>query len=227
MHSLSLCLSQGWERCRVLDMNEFSLSLVPMRETLRIETLEPFDEFEELHLKCSHYFILVASRGSLAKTPILCPGSPGNAGFQVSPPPVSRGSLAISPFPATLRGIRRFRHRSCLLDSHLIITTGGFGEGDGKHQRLTDIHLLIREEECWKREETAGVWDGRLLHSLTPVSELGGLLVLGGRLSPSCAAVGALILRHNEETHRVTVTHRDLQPDLLRWRHSATAVTLC
>ncbi|CAI9616919.1 unnamed protein product [Staurois parvus] len=54
-------------------MNEFSTLCVPDLEKLRIESLEPFDEFEELHLKCSHYFILVASQGTLADCTALRP----------------------------------------------------------------------------------------------------------------------------------------------------------
>ncbi|XP_068122548.1 tRNA wybutosine-synthesizing protein 4 isoform X4 [Hyperolius riggenbachi] len=69
-------LQKGWEKCRMLDMNEFFSTCVPDSEKLRIESLEQFDEFEELHLKCSHYFILAASRGVLADClalqPICC-----------------------------------------------------------------------------------------------------------------------------------------------------------
>nr|DBA32336.1 TPA: hypothetical protein GDO54_000136 [Pyxicephalus adspersus] len=66
-------LQQGWEQCRILDMNEFSALCVSDMEKSRIESLEPFDEFEELHLKCSHYFILAASRGILADCSALRP----------------------------------------------------------------------------------------------------------------------------------------------------------
>lgn len=33
-------------------------------ERARIETLDPFDEYEEFNLKCAHYFVLVASTSS-------------------------------------------------------------------------------------------------------------------------------------------------------------------
>lgn len=39
------CL-QGWEQCVCLDMNHFYLGMVPEEERRRVESLEPFDEYE-------------------------------------------------------------------------------------------------------------------------------------------------------------------------------------
>ncbi|KAM4012225.1 tRNA wybutosine-synthesizing protein 4-like [Anomaloglossus baeobatrachus] len=218
-------LQKGWQRCRVLDMNEFSASCVPWAEKMRIDSLEPFDEFEELHLKCSHYFILVASRGDLADAPALRPLC-GSAVLSALLPPACSGAVVARPLSPPVVGLRRFGHRSCLISSRLIVTTGGFGEGDGKHQRLRDVHLLLQEHGVWSRELTAGQWDGRLLHSLTPLLS-GGLLALGGRFSPSRPAADAQILTYDDVTGTLTTTRRDLRPVLRRWRHTATEVSLC
>ncbi|XP_063289524.1 tRNA wybutosine-synthesizing protein 4 isoform X2 [Pelobates fuscus] len=139
-------LQQGWEQCRIIDMNEFTVTCISVAERIRVESLEPFDEFEELHLKCSHYFILVASRGSLAVKPVL--------------------------------------------------------------RSVSDA-------------------DGRLHHSFTPLSNGGELLVLGGRLSPSHPAVGALVLKYDEEEQVIKVTHKEVQLEIFRWRHTAIEVFLC
>uniref|UniRef100_A0A671YD90 tRNA wybutosine-synthesizing protein 4 n=1 Tax=Sparus aurata TaxID=8175 RepID=A0A671YD90_SPAAU len=64
-------LDKGWEQCVCLDMNVFYLGLVPEEERGRVDSLEPFDEYEEWHQKCSHYFILTASRGSLMAQALL------------------------------------------------------------------------------------------------------------------------------------------------------------
>uniref|UniRef100_A0A674NKR6 tRNA wybutosine-synthesizing protein 4 n=1 Tax=Takifugu rubripes TaxID=31033 RepID=A0A674NKR6_TAKRU len=64
-------LDLGWDQCVCLDMNQFYLGLVLEEERCRVEALEPFDEHEEWHLKCSHYFILTASRGSLTTRALL------------------------------------------------------------------------------------------------------------------------------------------------------------
>ncbi|XP_023801618.1 tRNA wybutosine-synthesizing protein 4 isoform X2 [Cyanistes caeruleus] len=56
-------LGKGWTECSVMDMNEFFSCCIPEDEQQRVRTLEPFDEYEEWHLKCSHYFVLAASKG--------------------------------------------------------------------------------------------------------------------------------------------------------------------
>ncbi|XP_069825378.1 tRNA wybutosine-synthesizing protein 4 isoform X2 [Dendropsophus ebraccatus] len=224
-HQEQRFLQKDWLRCRVMDMNEFSVSCVPQSEKLRLESLEPFDEFEELHLKCSHYFILVASRGNLAECPVLRPLS-GMEDFPVIPSLPSGGTVLVKPLSSAITGLRRFGHRSCLVSDCVIITTGGFGEGDGKHQRLRDLHLLLQEEDTWGREVTTSQWDGRLLHSLSPLTS-GDILVLGGRFSPSRPADHALILTYDQETGAVTVTQKHVCPELRRWRHTATEVSLC
>ena len=45
-------------------MNTFYQDFLSDEEHVRVEHLEPFDEYEEFSLKCSHYFICVATRGS-------------------------------------------------------------------------------------------------------------------------------------------------------------------
>ncbi len=45
-------------------MNKFYRDFLSDAERLRVERLEPFDEYEEFNLKCSHYFLLLATRGS-------------------------------------------------------------------------------------------------------------------------------------------------------------------
>ena len=45
-------------------MNTFYRDFLPQEEHVRVEHLEPFDEYEEFSLKCSHYFICVATKGS-------------------------------------------------------------------------------------------------------------------------------------------------------------------
>ena len=41
-------------------------------ERSRVESLELFDEFEEWHLKCSHYIILCATTGLLSSSFVGC-----------------------------------------------------------------------------------------------------------------------------------------------------------
>ena len=63
------------------DMNQF-LSILPKEEIQRLLSLEMFDEFEELHLKCAHYMLLCAFNGTC------CPLS-SSLSLPPSPTPVS------------------------------------------------------------------------------------------------------------------------------------------
>jgi len=45
-------------------MNYFYNVVVSQDERSRVESLEPFDEYEEWHLKCAHYILLTAFNGS-------------------------------------------------------------------------------------------------------------------------------------------------------------------
>ena len=55
---------QGWSSVVASDMNHFYNVVVNEAERTRVELLEPFDEYEEWHLKCAHYMLLTAFSGS-------------------------------------------------------------------------------------------------------------------------------------------------------------------
>jgi len=58
------------------DMNYFYNVVIPHDERSRVELLEPFDEYEEWHLKCAHYVLLTAFNGSCQRlTPLMWPQS--------------------------------------------------------------------------------------------------------------------------------------------------------
>ena len=63
------------------DMNQF-LSIFPIEEIQRLLSLEMFDEFEELHLKCAHYMLLCAFNGT-------CCTLSSSLSLPLSPPLVS------------------------------------------------------------------------------------------------------------------------------------------
>ncbi|XP_074833224.1 tRNA wybutosine-synthesizing protein 4 isoform X2 [Carettochelys insculpta] len=226
-------LQRGWAKCTVIDMNEFYTSFMPEHERQRVQALEPFDEYEEWHLKCSHYFILAASKGEgLSWTPLFSK----MPAFSADDPLRVTGKICASvcTIDSKIAGLRRYGHRSVLIKPHVVLTTGGFGEQDGQHCRLTDVHVLIRHEDKWQagnmRMEKPG---GRLFHTVTCVSE-GQALVVGGRMSPANASLGMLWLRFPEsimasDPDCVVVEFLSPQPAeniaSSRWRHTTTEVT--
>jgi len=47
-----------------MDMNQFYHGLVSKEERHLVELIEPFDEYEEWNLKCSHYMVLCGYNGA-------------------------------------------------------------------------------------------------------------------------------------------------------------------
>ncbi|KAM7129639.1 tRNA wybutosine-synthesizing protein 4 isoform 1-T1 [Ciconia maguari] len=227
---------KGWTECRVMDMNEFFTCCTPEDEQQRVQALEPFDEYEELHLKCSHYFVLAASKGMEPSwTPLLSNMTvPHRDG-----PARMAGSItaAVCAMHSEISGLRRYGHHSVLIKPNVILTTGGFGEEDGQHCRMRNFHVLIKHAGYWKagcvkKENPDKRWDERLYHTVSCLSN-SLALVVGGRRSPSSAGLGMLWLKFPEtfnasDPDDVTVELVSLQPAAepaaLRWRHSTTEV---
>ncbi|KAM6316788.1 tRNA wybutosine-synthesizing protein 4-like [Aegotheles albertisi] len=189
---------------------------------------------KEWHLKCSHYFVLTASKGMEPSwTPLLSSMTvPGHDG-----PVRSAGSVtaAVCAVHSEISGLSRYGHRPVLIKANVILTTGGFGEEDGQHCRMRSFHVLIKHTGCWKagclkKENPDKRWDERLYHFVLCLSN-SLALVVGGRTSPSSAGLGMLGLKLPETCNAsdpddTSVEPVSLQPEpaALRWRHSATEV---
>lgn len=168
-------LDNGWEQCVCLDMNSFYFGLVPEAEKLKIENLEPFDEYEEWHQKCSHYFILTASRGSLTAHEIL--SKPASI-WEITGLSLSPTFLPVRILPVYSEGLGM---ASVSLWPNVILLTGGSSKGG----REAHIGLLLKNKETWKvvkatSSEDLGV---RLYHTVCVTSGKAAI-VLGGRTSP-------------------------------------------
>ncbi|NXR99861.1 TYW4 protein, partial [Oxylabes madagascariensis] len=230
-------LGKGWTECSVMDMNEFFTCCIPEDEQQRVQTLEPFDEYEEWHLKCSHYFVLAASKGMEPSwTPLLprvtVPRHAGPVGMAGSVPAAVCARLSGIP------GLRRYGHRSVLIKPNVILTTGGFGEEDGQHCRMRNFHVLSKRAGCWEavcvtQNSPDKRWGERLYHTVSCLSDTLALVV-GGRASPSSAGLGMLWLKFPKTCNAsgpddVAVELVSLQPAaeaaVLRWRHSTTEMT--
>ncbi|KAF2984959.1 hypothetical protein EK904_000383 [Melospiza melodia maxima] len=192
-------LAQGWTECSVMDMNEFFTCCIPEDEQQRVQTLEPFDEYEEWHLKCSHYFVLAASKGMEPSwTPLSpIPRRAGPVGVAGSVPAAVCAGLSGAP------GLRRYGHRSVLVKPNVIVTTGGFGEERGQHCRVRNVHLLSRH---------AGRWEAVCVTQNAPDQRW------GGRTSPSSTGLGMLWLKFPRTCGAsgpgdVAVELASLQPD--------------
>lgn len=218
-------LDNGWEQCVCLDMNSFYFGLVSETEKLKIENLEPFDEYEEWHQKCSHYFILTASRGSLSAHEILSkPASRWETDLSLSPK-----SLPVRTLPVNSEGLGM---ASVSLWPNVILLTGGSSKGG----RGAFIGLLLKNKETWKfikvTSEDLGV---RLYHTVCAIPGKAAIL-LGGRTSPidpvksiykltvDQACILDLESQEDSLTFKVERIVCGGKPFGTRWRHTMTFI---
>ncbi|XP_066544542.1 tRNA wybutosine-synthesizing protein 4 [Amia ocellicauda] len=238
-------LDRGWGSCVCLDMNQFYLGHLGGAERHRVEALEPFDEFEEWHLKCSHYFILVASKGSLTSQSMITPPPVSVLAWlspRFGPEPLAVRPLALLPGGdlAEGRGLG-----VALLAPHVLLLTGGGGRG-GRGGQGGAARVLIRGQAGWRcaRVEPDADWGVRVFHTVTAVPGW-GCVVLGGRSSPLSPVTRVLRVTYDPSTPADLPCTDDLltpghpRPvslsvgELLcggtaphpRWRHSATLLS--
>uniref|UniRef100_A0A3P8ZJF8 tRNA wybutosine-synthesizing protein 4 n=1 Tax=Esox lucius TaxID=8010 RepID=A0A3P8ZJF8_ESOLU len=223
-------LDRGWEQCVCLDMNDFYLGHIAEKERCRVESLEPFDEFEEWHHKCSHYFILTASRGSLTSQALLShpTGSPIPAVRAL----LSSHSLVVRPMDGDLC-VEGLGMASVSLAPGLVLLSGGSGRGGRGHI----ARVLVRKKAGWRcaSVDSSTDWAARLHHTVTLVPGWGAV-VFGGRSSPlnpirtllrvtgdACDLTDP-VAPGDQALMKLSVTEMVCsgQPPRPRWRHTAT-----
>uniref|UniRef100_A0A3B4YBH9 Leucine carboxyl methyltransferase 2 n=1 Tax=Seriola lalandi dorsalis TaxID=1841481 RepID=A0A3B4YBH9_SERLL len=176
-------LDKGWEQCVCLDMNDFYLGLVPEEERSRVEVLEPFDEYEEWHQKCSHYFVLTASRGSFTSETVFPCFSSVSPVASMSPS-WSPAALSVKTLPVCMEGLGM---ASTWLSPGQVLLTGGSSRGG----RGAVTRLLLRGRGGWSSvgvEPSVDLGEDhqlcvRLYHTATSRPR-GAVVVYGGRSSP-------------------------------------------
>ncbi|XP_048883416.1 tRNA wybutosine-synthesizing protein 4 isoform X1 [Brienomyrus brachyistius] len=174
-------LDRGWEHCVCMDMNHFYLDLVPEKERNRVESLEPFDEFEEWHQKCSHYFILTASKGCLPSRSLIA--APLGSQLPCVTPVWRPETLKVQLLQGGLEGpgVKGVGMASAVLGPGVLLLFGGAS----KAGRVEETKLLIREQTGWTSVcvQAQKNWGTRMHHTATTVPGW-GVLVFGGRSSP-------------------------------------------
>ncbi|RUS78801.1 hypothetical protein EGW08_013451 [Elysia chlorotica] len=174
-------LNAGWTYCESVDMNTFYYDCLDRTERSRVESLETFDEYEELNLKYSHYFILTAATISLGQSLIR------NNQILSKPelPEEFTDVVTVSRLPEEDQSVRRFGHASSLVMDCFAITSGGFGETDGRHQRLAEL-TVTDLSSLTSYHVSCGVTDmqiPRMHHSSSTLSN-GATILIAGRQSP-------------------------------------------
>ncbi|KAF4109123.1 tRNA wybutosine-synthesizing protein 4 [Onychostoma macrolepis] len=221
-------IQKGWEECVCLDMNQFYFDLLLEDERQRVEGLEPFDEFEEWNQKCSHYFILTASKGSVTNQALLTlpkvSSIPHMTPQWSERPPLVIQAMCGSP------SIEAVGMASAVLAPGIILLTGGCGRSG----RDTAARVLIKEKDGWKCAcvEAHGDKVVSLYQTLTSIPG-GGAVLFGGRtspLSPTGSVVCVTFDPGNEQSQsavqlsfkNMVCTGTGPKP---RWRHTSTLIS--
>jgi tRNA wybutosine-synthesizing protein 4 len=181
----------------------------------KLDTIEPFDEWEEFALFGGHYFLLVASNTGLRKS---TETSVKDAATTFPNTKTSdEGSINLShyqcPANASLTP-RRFASAFTLNEDGLVVHGG-----QGQQSRLSTVDAVRREHQplgdqpCLMQGPSA-----RMCHTITSMND-GRALLIGGRGSPTQALKDCWLIRELVWTKVDDVT-------TARYRHSAVAVEL-
>ncbi|KAM7380210.1 hypothetical protein PAMP_003523 [Pampus punctatissimus] len=235
-------LDLGWEQCVCLDMNDFYLKLVAEEERCRVESLEPFDEYE-----CEQLVVVFPPGVRLYHTATSVPGG-GTVvyGGRSSPLNPVRGLFKVTIHPCSPAGPLdsedqdavklceerivctgdppppRWRHTAttvCHKGEDFLFVFGGKNQSEAV---LGDGCFLCLEQQHWTEINVEGaVPEAR--HSHSACSYQGGAVVFGGLGQRGAPLGDTVVLRPIERGfcwERLQVE----PPPFPRYSHSAHVI---
>ncbi|KAL9047208.1 MAG: hypothetical protein Q9214_000160, partial [Letrouitia sp. 1 TL-2023] len=212
-------LRAGWKYAKAKSLwNIFcDLTVISNEQKLWLNTVEPFDEYEEFVLFASHYFYLEAAKSSqpIGSKPAGLQHPPFYQRDQTSDPMdgISHLKLHFEALPK-LSGCRRFGAIFPLYDKLI-----GYHGGLGSQSRLNSLDVYKSNSEIGQRIPTTHpLIKARMCHTITTFAD-DKVLLVGGRTSPSQALSDCWLLSSNTWT-RV----EDLPAPL--YRHCATSIRI-
>ena len=185
-------------------------TLVSSDQRRALQKCEPFDEFEEFVLFASHYFLLIADKGTTRPSPrkkTSPKGSPGAPGYELANMVLTARS---EPIPKS--SVRKFGALVTVSSDAL-----GHHGGLGPQSRMGTMDIYgFHTEAPALPPDPAGIGP-RMCHTINALDH--GSLLVGGRTSPEHALRDCWFLQE-ARWERVD----DLPISL--YRHCATQVTL-
>ena len=181
-------LSRGWLSCQSWTLWDAWADSRFLASTDRktMDAVEPFDEWEELALFSSHYFILLAGNCEMHQRPRPSEKLPSHTSRK------ARVSMGFHPYPST-RSYRRF--------GGAFIHEGPLGEeymnhimGHGAKARLKSWDIYQLGHQLSDPSAFATTPSARLCFPITDLGQA-GILLCGGRLSPSLALRDSWLLK--------------------------------
>lgn len=208
-------LDRGWSRLEIA-RNLWDLwsddAFTPPSVRRKLDTIEPFDEWEEFALYCGHYFLLVASNAELEKSTETS-GMSVTATHSEETTHAETINLLHSDSPADDPLTPRRFTSAFKLDEVGFAIYGG----QGQQTRLASVDALRRDDQAPKDQPYSLQGPpARMCHTVTSMSDRLALLV-GGRGSPTQAFNDCWLIQDG-----VWTKADDLAT--ARYRHSAVAV---
>ncbi|GAM34341.1 hypothetical protein TCE0_015r01855 [Talaromyces pinophilus] len=202
--------SQGWRYASARSLWDIwnDDSFVSRFQRMSLDSIEPFDEWEEFALFASHYSVVTAStveRESSTKV----------NGIEAHSDLPKASLKLVSHRLASFKGHRRFA--AAVADSNRSIGVHG---GLGSQSRLLSTDIYYRGEEGTQPAGSlpAHQISARMCHTITALHD-GNCLLVGGRASPNAGLDDCWIRKNNiwKPTHSLPYP---------RFRHSAVRVQL-
>ncbi|XP_068745300.1 tRNA wybutosine-synthesizing protein 4-like isoform X2 [Montipora capricornis] len=193
-------VEEGWTHVRCPTLNFIYYDTLSTEEKARMEGIEPFDEFEEWHLMCSHYIILTAFKGfcQSLEEELFCQQNVKEQLTDQSSHVDDKKCIihTLNVLPSS-DGVKRFGHTATPLSSGSVLLIGGFGLHERKHKRLDGMQLLHYVQDEWHCSEvtaaSSSMLVGRMFHSATRLNNH-AVLIYGGRTSPSKPCIDTVLL---------------------------------
>lgn len=191
-------------------------------EKQRVLELEPFDEFEEWHLKCCHYVLVIASNGELRNWIRL---------KQEHSDLLDPRTLMKWHTTSVSRELQRFGHRAVSINYKACVV-GGFGpsaEGNRRCKTVSVFDATSNSELCVNEYITSDS-ECDLMYCTACCLSDNRILIFGGRRSPLKLSEEMVILHMNmtgtdssEFQDKVKIEKYSLTGNTPcpRWRHSA------
>ena len=178
-----------------------------------LDSFEAFDEWEELALAASHYFLLIASNVSAYREAV----DNGN-GVRIQDAAIVSNQFTLKAH-CPPKGCGRRRYGALMVNGDGSI---GYHGGQGEQSRLatTDLYAQAKDAIEWRTSFPLRDVSARMCHTINSLDEKkGDCLLVGGRTSPS-TPLGDCWLRRNNTWSQA---HSLPEP---RFRHSATDIQL-
>ncbi|CAK9004809.1 unnamed protein product [Durusdinium trenchii] len=213
---------RAFDRVDAADMMSI-LAAAPVDELKRAFQLEAFDEFEEFHLKCVHYFCLAAISGTCTRA---------RRQWQVA---VQTNSCAVNPMlmpvEAVSLAIPRFGLAASFCSGHIVIS-GGQGTfnattSDAPHGRQVSIMAMKLEAYPFRSCASKQIGEHAAAMYCTCTTVNDQVFVFGGRLAPQrpSAALG-ICTCPSSGPPSIRQVHEAYPWPMARWRHTATKIHL-